>query len=166
ALGALTNEGDLRRWRAIRPQVPDAVAEKAWQVLEAWQRPEDLGNRTIHFCLCLAGNLTVHSWLLLAKNHSRSYLSLLCKESHYSFLGISPVHILFLTRCIVCANCHLANKPMHIEVPQAILPDTIFEAVVRISYDIQLKQVLANGKKETLNVGVVLILPERFELAA
>ncbi|KAI3885815.1 hypothetical protein MKX03_009029 [Papaver bracteatum] len=48
---------------------------------------------------------------------------------------------------IVCANCHLANKPVDIEVPQAILPDTVFEAVVRIPYDMQLKQVLANGKK-------------------
>ena len=33
---------------------------------------------------------------------------------------------------IVCANCHLANKPVDIEVPQAVLPDTVFEAVVRI----------------------------------
>ncbi|KAG6467076.1 hypothetical protein ZIOFF_075122 [Zingiber officinale] len=48
---------------------------------------------------------------------------------------------------IVCANCHLANKPVDIEVPQAVLPDTVFEAVVRIPYDKQLKQVLANGKK-------------------
>ncbi|CAN4125542.1 unnamed protein product [Withania somnifera] len=48
---------------------------------------------------------------------------------------------------IVCANCHLANKPVEIEVPQAVLPDTVFEAVVRIPYDMQLKQVLANGKK-------------------
>ncbi|KAI7979994.1 Cytochrome f [Camellia lanceoleosa] len=46
---------------------------------------------------------------------------------------------------IVCANCHLANKPVDIEVPQAVLPDTVFEAVVRIPYDMQLKQVLANG---------------------
>ncbi|KAH0646292.1 hypothetical protein KY290_009437 [Solanum tuberosum] len=46
---------------------------------------------------------------------------------------------------IVCANCHLANKPVEIEVPQAVLPDTVFEAVVRIPYDMQLKQVLANG---------------------
>ncbi|XP_016730638.1 cytochrome f [Gossypium hirsutum] len=52
-----------------------------------------------------------------------------------------------------------------IEVPQAVLPDTVFEAVVRIPYDMQLKQVLANGKKGALNVGAVLILPERFELA-
>ncbi|KAB2065717.1 hypothetical protein ES319_A09G108900v1 [Gossypium barbadense] len=66
---------------------------------------------------------------------------------------------------IVCANFHLANKPVDIEVPQAILPDTVFEAVVRIPYDMQLKQVLANGKKGALNVGAVLILPEGFELA-
>ena len=66
---------------------------------------------------------------------------------------------------IVCANCHLANKPVGIEVPQAVLPDTVFEAVVRIPYDMQLKQVLANGKKGALNVGAVLILPEGFELA-
>ncbi|KAM0062871.1 putative cytochrome f [Helianthus debilis subsp. tardiflorus] len=69
------------------------------------------------------------------------------------------------TERIVCANCHLANKPVDIEVPQAVLPDTVFEAVVRIPYDTQLKQVLANGKKGGLNVGVVLILPEGFELA-
>ena len=31
---------------------------------------------------------------------------------------------------IVCANCHLANKPVDIEVPQAVLPYTIFEAIV------------------------------------
>ncbi|KAK9660944.1 hypothetical protein RND81_O173400 [Saponaria officinalis] len=50
-------------------------------------------------------------------------------------------------------------------VPQTILPDTVFEAVVQIPYDRQLKQVLANGKKGGLNVGAVLILPEGFELA-
>ena len=44
-------------------------------------------------------------------------------------------------------------------------PDTVFEAVLRISYDMQLKQVLANGKKGGLNVGAVLILSEGFELA-
>jgi apocytochrome f len=66
---------------------------------------------------------------------------------------------------IVCANCHLAQKPVEIEVPQAILPDTVFEAVVKIPYDKQIKQVLAKGKKGDLNVGAVLILPEGFELA-
>ncbi|KAF3618470.1 Cytochrome f [Capsicum annuum] len=48
---------------------------------------------------------------------------------------------------------------------QEVLPDTVFEAVVQIPYDMQLKQVLANGKKGGLNVGFVLILPEGFELA-
>ena len=37
---------------------------------------------------------------------------------------------------IVCANCHLAQKPTEIEVPQAVLPDTVFEAVVGIPYDV------------------------------
>lgn len=66
---------------------------------------------------------------------------------------------------IVCANCHLAQKPVDIEVPQAVLPDTVFEAVVNIPYDHSSKQVLANGKQGDLNVGFVLILPEGFELA-
>lgn len=66
---------------------------------------------------------------------------------------------------IVCANCHLAQKPAEVEVPQAVLPNTVFEAVIEIPYDKQVQQVLANGKKGDLNVGMVLILPEGFELA-
>ena len=66
---------------------------------------------------------------------------------------------------IVCANCHLAQKPVDIEVPQAVLPDSVFEAVVEIPYDQQVQQVLGNGKKGPLNVGAVLILPEGFEIA-
>jgi len=66
---------------------------------------------------------------------------------------------------LVCANCHLAQKSVEIEVPQAVLPDTVFEAVVKIPYDKQIKQVLGNGKKGDLNVGAVLVLPEGFELA-
>ena len=66
---------------------------------------------------------------------------------------------------IVCANCHLAQKNVEIEVPQAVLPDTVFEAVVKIPYDQQVKQVLGNGKKGALNVGAVLILPDGFQLA-
>jgi apocytochrome f len=66
---------------------------------------------------------------------------------------------------IVCANCHLAQKPVEIETPQAVLPDTVFEAVVRIPYDLESKQVLANGTKGGLNVGAVMILPEGFKLA-
>merc|ERR1711907_695919 len=66
---------------------------------------------------------------------------------------------------IVCANCHLAQKPVELEVPQAVLPDTVFETVVNIPYDLSVKQVTGNGKRGGLNVGAVLILPEGFKLA-
>jgi apocytochrome f len=66
---------------------------------------------------------------------------------------------------IVCANCHLAQKPVDLELPQAVLPDSVFEATVKIPYDLNAKQVLANGKKGGLNVGFVLVLPEGFEAA-
>lgn len=66
---------------------------------------------------------------------------------------------------IVCANCHLAQKPVEVEVPQAVLPDTVFEAVISIPYDTSVKQVTAGGTKGPLNVGAVLVLPEGFKLA-
>jgi apocytochrome f len=66
---------------------------------------------------------------------------------------------------IVCANCHLASKPTEIESPSAVLPDSVFEAVVKIPYDAKAKQILANGDKGGLNVGAVVILPEGFKLA-
>jgi apocytochrome f len=66
---------------------------------------------------------------------------------------------------IVCANCHLAQKPVDIEVPQSVFPDSVFEAIIEIPYDKQVKQVLGNGKKGPLNVGAVLILPEGFAIA-
>ena len=66
---------------------------------------------------------------------------------------------------IVCANCHLAQKPVEIEVPQAVLPDTVFEAVVSVPYDTSVKQIQGNGTRGPLNVGAVLVLPEGFKLA-
>jgi apocytochrome f len=66
---------------------------------------------------------------------------------------------------IACANCHLAQKPVEIETPQAVLPNSIFEAVVKIPYDLSSKQVLGSGTKGGLNVGAVVILPEGFKLA-
>ena len=66
---------------------------------------------------------------------------------------------------IVCANCHLAQKPVELEVPQAVFPDTVFETVVELPYEHSAKQVLANGSKGGLNIGGVLILPEGFKLA-
>ena len=66
---------------------------------------------------------------------------------------------------IVCANCHLAQKPTEIEAPSSVLPDTVFEAVVKIPYDTTKKQIVGNGQKEGLNVGAIIILPEGFKLA-
>jgi len=66
---------------------------------------------------------------------------------------------------IVCANCHLAQKPTEIEVPQGVLPDSVFEAVVEIPYDLSVKQVTGDGSKGPLNVGAVVVLPEGFKLA-
>ena len=66
---------------------------------------------------------------------------------------------------IVCANCHLASKPTEVEVPQAVLPDTVFEAVVSVPYDTSVKQITAAGKRGPLNVGAVVVLPEGFKLA-
>jgi apocytochrome f len=66
---------------------------------------------------------------------------------------------------IACANCHLAQKPTEIETPQAVLPNSVFETVVKIPYDLNSKQVLASGAKGSLNVGAVVILPEGFKLA-
>lgn len=66
---------------------------------------------------------------------------------------------------IVCANCHLAQKPTEFEAPQSILPDTVFETVVKLPYDKSQKQFLGNGQKGGLNIGAVVILPEGFKLA-
>jgi apocytochrome f len=59
----------------------------------------------------------------------------------------------------------LAKKLVDIEVPQSVLLDIVFEVVVKIPYDTQIKQVIVNGKKRALNVGAILILPEGFQLA-
>lgn len=66
---------------------------------------------------------------------------------------------------IACANCHLASKPINVEVPQAVLPDTVFKATVNIPYDTNIQQVLGDGSKGGLNVGAVLMLPEGFTIA-
>ena len=66
---------------------------------------------------------------------------------------------------IVCANCHLAQKNIELEVPKAVLPNTVFEATVTIPYDSANKQILGSGKKGNMNVGAVLILPDGFKIA-
>jgi len=66
---------------------------------------------------------------------------------------------------LACANCHLGAKPTEVEVPQSVLPDTVFKAVVKIPYDTNVQQVLGDGSKGGLNVGAVLMLPEGFKIA-
>mgnify|MGYP006422175943 CR=1 FL=1 len=66
---------------------------------------------------------------------------------------------------IVCANCHLAEAPAKVEVPQSVKPDTVFEAVVEIPYEEGTQQILGDGSKGPLNVGAVLMLPEGFQVA-
>nr|YP_010618900.1 Apocytochrome f [Deltalsia parasitica]WAX02913.1 Apocytochrome f [Deltalsia parasitica] len=66
---------------------------------------------------------------------------------------------------IVCANCHLAQKTVSIELPKSILPNSVFEAKISIPYETDSKQILGNGNEGNLNTGAVLILPEGFKLA-
>jgi len=66
---------------------------------------------------------------------------------------------------IVCANCHLAQKSVELEVPQTVFSDIVFDVNVTIPYDIQTKQVLGSGKWGDLRVGAVLILPKGFHLS-
>jgi apocytochrome f len=66
---------------------------------------------------------------------------------------------------IVCANCHLAQKPTEFEAPQSVLPNSVFETVVKVPYDTTKKQILGNGQKGGLNVGAIVILPDGFKLA-
>jgi apocytochrome f len=67
---------------------------------------------------------------------------------------------------LACANCHLNQKAIEIEAPQAVLPNSVFEVAIRLPYDINQQQIGANGKKADLNVGGILMLPKGFKLAA
>ena len=66
---------------------------------------------------------------------------------------------------IVCANCHLAKKLTQVEVPQSVMPDTVFKAVVKVPYDTNVQQVGADGNRTGLNVGAVVMLPDGYTLA-
>ena len=67
---------------------------------------------------------------------------------------------------LACANCHLNQKAIEIEAPQAVLPNSIFEVAIKVPYDSSKQQIGANGKKVDLNVGGILILPKGFKLAS
>ncbi|MBJ7899287.1 MAG: apocytochrome f [Cyanobacteria bacterium RI_101] len=96
-----------------------------------------------------------------------SDLSLPQAASAYPFWAqeTAPLTPREATGRIVCANCHLAQKPAEIEIPQAVTPDSVFEAVVKIPYDLSSQQVLGDGSKGGLNVGAVLMLPDGFKIA-
>ena len=67
---------------------------------------------------------------------------------------------------LACANCHLNQKAIEIEAPQAVLPNSVFEVELKLPYDLSKQQIGANGKKADLNVGGILILPKGFKLAS
>jgi len=67
---------------------------------------------------------------------------------------------------LACANCHLNQKAIEIESPQAVLPNSVFEIELKIPYDLNKQQIGANGKKADLNVGGIIILPQGFKLAS
>ena len=66
---------------------------------------------------------------------------------------------------LACANCHLNQKAIEIEAPQAVLPNSVFEVEVKVPYDTTIKQIGATGKPADLNVGGIVILPKGFKLA-
>ena len=66
---------------------------------------------------------------------------------------------------IACSYCHLAQKPVELSLPQSVFPNTVFEAVVKVPYNKDAKQVSGQGTKVGLNIGAILILPEGFSLA-
>ena len=67
---------------------------------------------------------------------------------------------------LACANCHLNQKAIEIEAPQAVLPNSVFEVEIKVPYDTSKQQLGANGKKSDINVGGILILPKGFKLAS
>ncbi len=104
----------------------------------------------------LLSSLLVSAALLLAPQASWAYP--FWAQQNYA----SPREA---TGKIVCANCHLAKKATQVEVPQAVMPDTVFKAVVKIPYDTAVQQVGADGSRSGLNVGAVVMLPDGFKLA-
>ncbi len=67
---------------------------------------------------------------------------------------------------LACANCHLNQKAIEVEAPQAVLPNSVFEVAIKVPYDVNKQQIGANGKKADLNVGGILVLPQGFKLAS
>ena len=50
------------------------------------------------------------------------------------------------------------QKLVEMESPHAVLPNTVFETVLKIPYDLKAKQILASDKRWFLNFSAVVIL--------
>ena len=108
-----------------------------------------------HFSLFL-GSLVIGLALLIAPAASWAYP--FWAQQNYD----SPREA---TGKIVCANCHLAKKLTQAEVPQSVLPDSVFTASVKVPYENGLQEIGADGSDVGLQVGAVVMLPDGFTLA-
>ena len=108
-----------------------------------------------HFSLVL-GSLVIGLALLIAPGASWAYP--FWAQQNYD----SPREA---TGKIVCANCHIAKKLTQAEVPQSVLPDTVFTASVKVPYEEGIKEIGADGSEVQLQVGAVVMLPDGFTLA-
>ena len=104
----------------------------------------------------LLGSLVIGLALLIAPSASWAYP--FWAQQNYE----SPREA---TGKIVCANCHLAKKLTQAEVPQSVLPDSVFTASVKIPYEQGLQEIGADGSDVGLQVGAVVMLPDGFTLA-
>lgn len=66
---------------------------------------------------------------------------------------------------IVCANCHLASKPISVEAPQSLLPAQVFPVQIKIPVEKGLQQVSSSGQKRPLNVRAIVVAPPNVRLA-
>ena len=48
---------------------------------------------------------------------------------------------------LACANCHLNQKAIEIEAPQAVLPNSVFEVAIKVPYDVTKNKLEQMGKK-------------------
>ncbi|WP_218079841.1 apocytochrome f [Anthocerotibacter panamensis] len=71
---------------------------------------------------------------------------------------------------IACANCHLKEAEVEVELPQAVAPGQVFEVEVHIPYDVKAQEVVSfpneQGEyKATLQAGAFVQLPKGFRVA-
>ncbi|MBL6740903.1 MAG: apocytochrome f [Synechococcus sp. BS301-5m-G53] len=104
----------------------------------------------------LLGSLVIGLALLIAPSASWAYP--FWAQQNYD----SPREA---TGKIVCANCHLAKKLTQAEVPQSVLPDSVFTASIKVPYEKGLQEIGADGSDVGLQVGAVVMLPDGFTLA-